>query len=96
MYVITGSAVNVRKEPSKDARILTQLSKGTQVDYVKRYSNDWSVINHDGQEAYVSSQYLESRNRPPGGESPRSRRSNEAWPQGAERSTQSASRGPVI
>ena len=26
---------------------------------MKRYSNDWSVINYDGQEAYISSQYLE-------------------------------------
>ena len=61
IYVITGSAVNVRKEPSKDARILAQLSKGTTVDYVKRYSNEWAVINYDGQEAYVSSQFLEKQ-----------------------------------
>ena len=60
-YVITGSAVNVRKEPSKEARILAQLSKGTTVDYVKRYSNEWAVINYDGQEAYVSSQFLEKQ-----------------------------------
>ena len=61
VYVITGSAVNVRKEPSKDARILAQLSKGATVDYVKRYSNEWAVINYDGQEAYVASQYLEKQ-----------------------------------
>lgn len=59
VYVITGNGVNVRKEPAKDARILVQLPKGTTVDYVKRYSNDWAVINYDGQEAYVSSQFLE-------------------------------------
>ncbi len=59
VYVITGNGVNVRKEPAKDARILVQLPKGTVVDYVKRYSNDWAVINYDGQEAYVSSQFLE-------------------------------------
>ena len=70
VYVITGSAVNVRKEPSKDARILTQLSKGTQVDYVKRYSNDWAVINYDGQEAYVSSQFLEKQEPATEGENP--------------------------
>ena len=61
VYVITGSAVNVRKEPSKDARILAQLTKGATVDYVKRYSNEWAVINYDGQEAYVASQYLEKQ-----------------------------------
>lgn len=59
VYVINGTGVNVRKEPSKDGKILVQLNKGTTVDYVKRYSNDWAVINYDGQEAYVSSQFLE-------------------------------------
>lgn len=58
VYVISGNSVNVRKEPSKDGKILVQLKKGTTVDYVKRYSNDWAVINYDGQEAYVSSQFL--------------------------------------
>lgn len=58
VYVISGDSVNVRKEPSKDGKILVQLKKGTTVDYVKRYSNDWAVINYDGQEAYVSSQFL--------------------------------------
>ncbi len=58
-WVVSGDSVNVRAEPSTDSRILAQLSNGTQVDYVKRYSNDWAVINYDGQEAYISSQYLE-------------------------------------
>lgn len=60
-YVVTGSSVNVRTEPSTSSRILVQLSKGTEVDYVKRYNNDWTVINYDGQEAYVSSQYIEKK-----------------------------------
>lgn len=59
VYRIKGSSVNVRKEPSTDSRILVQLTNGTEVDYVKRYSNDWDVINYDGQEAYVSSKFLE-------------------------------------
>ena len=57
-WVVNGSSVNVRSEPSTDSRILVQLADGTQVDYVKRYSNDWAVINYEGQEAYISSQYL--------------------------------------
>ena len=60
-YVVTGSSVNVRTEPSTSSRILVQLSRGTEVDYVKRYNNDWTVINYDGQEAYVSSQYIEKK-----------------------------------
>ena len=50
--------VNVRTEPSTNGRILVQLEGGTEVTYVKRYNNDWTVINYDGQEAYVSSQYI--------------------------------------
>ena len=59
VYRIKGNSVNVRKEPSTDSRILVQLSNGYEVDYVKRYSNDWDVINYEGQEAYVSSRFLE-------------------------------------
>lgn len=58
-YRISGNSVNVRSEPSTNGRILTQLARGAEVEYVKRYDNDWSVINYDGQEAYVSSQYIE-------------------------------------
>ena len=60
VYVTTGSTVNVRSEPSTSSRILVQLPRGTQIDYVKRYNNDWAVINYDGQEAYISSQYIEA------------------------------------
>ncbi len=58
IYVVTGNKVNVRTEPSTNGRILVQLEGGTEVSYVKRYNNDWTVINYDGQEAYVSSQYI--------------------------------------
>lgn len=58
VYVVTGNKVNVRTEPSTNGRILVQLEGGTEVTYVKRYNNDWTVINYDGQEAYVSSQFI--------------------------------------
>jgi len=58
-YRIKGSSVNVRSEPSTSGRILVQLGNGTEVVYVKRYDNDWAVINYDGQEAYVSSKFIE-------------------------------------
>lgn len=63
-YKVKGTSVNVRKDPSKTSRILAQLTKGTEVDYVKRYNNDWDVINYNGQEAYVSSQFLEKEEQP--------------------------------
>ena len=59
IYRLKGNKVNVRIEPSTGSRVLVQLAGGTEVEYVKRYNNDWTVINYDGQEAYVSSQYLE-------------------------------------
>jgi uncharacterized protein YgiM (DUF1202 family) len=59
VYRTTGSTVNVRSEPSTDSSILGQLPKGTEVEYVKRYNNEWTVINYDGREAYISSQYIE-------------------------------------
>lgn len=60
-YKVKGNNVNVRSQPSTtgDSRILGKLSNGADVDYVKRYNNDWAVINYDGQEAYISSQFLE-------------------------------------
>lgn len=59
VYRTTGSTVNVRKEPSTDGGIVVQLPKGTEIEYVKRYNNDWAVINYDGQEVYISSKYIE-------------------------------------
>ena len=61
VYVVTGNSVNVRTEPSTSSRILVQLAHGTEVNYVKRYNNDWTVINYDGQEAYVTSKYIEKK-----------------------------------
>ena len=57
-YQVTGDGVNVRSEPSTSGRVLVQLSRGAVVEYVRRYNNDWTVINYDGQEAYISSQYI--------------------------------------
>ena len=59
VYRTTGTTVNVRSEPSTDSSILGRLPQGTEVDYVKRYNNEWTVINYDGREAYISSQYIE-------------------------------------
>ncbi len=57
-YIVTGDGVNVRSEPSTQGSVLVQLSQGAVVEYVRRYNNDWTVINYDGQEAYISSQYI--------------------------------------
>lgn len=69
-YQVKGSSVNVRSDPSTtgNSRILGKLNNGADVDYVKRYNNDWAVINYNGQEAFISSQYLEKVERESQGE----------------------------
>lgn len=61
VYKIKGSGVNVRSAPSTDVNstVLVQLPNNTEVEYVKRYNDEWAVINYDGKEAYVSNQFLE-------------------------------------
>lgn len=61
VYRVKGSGVNIRTAPSTDSgsTVIKQLSNGTEVEYVKRYNDDWAVINYDGREVYISSQYLE-------------------------------------
>ena len=54
----TSSALNVRSEPSTAGEILTVLEVGTIVDYVEDYDDEWIIINYNGVQAYVSSQYL--------------------------------------
>ena len=54
MYVIANSGLNVRSGPGTNYRIVTGLSKGTQVT-VYEESNGWSRI---GNNQWVSSQYL--------------------------------------
>lgn len=55
--------LNVRETPATDGKILGTLAPGTIVDYVSAYSDDntWSVINFEGKQAYVSSQFLSAQ-----------------------------------
>ncbi len=54
----TSAGLNVRSEPSTAGQILGLLESGTIIDYVEDYDDEWVVINYNGTEAYVSSQYL--------------------------------------
>ncbi|MEG0564960.1 MAG: SH3 domain-containing protein, partial [Hungatella sp.] len=54
----TNDSLNVRSEPSKTGQKLGVLVAGTVVDYVKAYDDVWAVINYNGTEGYVASQYL--------------------------------------
>ncbi|MDO5416848.1 MAG: DUF4145 domain-containing protein [Lachnospiraceae bacterium] len=54
----TTSTLNVRMEPSTEARILVQLAPDTEVNVVGTYDDKWTIINYDGQDAYVATAYL--------------------------------------
>lgn len=56
---ITTARLNVRAEPSTSGERLGTLAAGTQVEYVDHYDDTWVIIMFDGQEAYVSGDYLE-------------------------------------
>lgn len=55
----TTTGLNVRSEPSTSSTKLGLLAAGTIVDYVDAYDDDWAIINYNGVQAYVASQYLE-------------------------------------
>lgn len=54
----TTSTLNVRAEPSTSARILVQLGPSTEVTATGTYDSQWTIINYDGQDAYVATAYL--------------------------------------
>lgn len=54
----TTSNLNVRSGPSTDYEKIGQLTAGTTVEYVGEHDSEWSIIMYNGEQAYVSSQYL--------------------------------------
>lgn len=50
--------LNVRPQPSTEGKPLATLKAGTQVEYVRAHDDKWSVIMYNGQEAYVSTEFL--------------------------------------
>lgn len=54
----TTSNLNVRSGPSTDSDRIGQLLEGSAVEYVGEYDSDWAIILYNGEQAYVSSQYL--------------------------------------
>lgn len=59
--MVTTSGVRVRTKPStEDSEVLDVLDPDTEVTYKGAYDNEWAIIDYNGQEAYVSSQYLKA------------------------------------
>lgn len=58
-FVTTG--VRVRAKPSTtDSETLTVLDAGTEIQYKGDYDSEWVIVNYNGQDAYISKQYVRS------------------------------------
>ena len=55
---ITTARLRVRSSPSLDGDILATLSVGVSVEYAGEYDAKWSIINYNGGQAYVATQYI--------------------------------------
>ena len=54
----TSTSLNVRETPSTSGKLLTTLPAGTVLDYVGSYNDQWTIINYNGTQAYVATQYV--------------------------------------
>lgn len=55
---VTADGVNVRSEASTDGAVLTQVSKGDELEYVET-TDDWIKVYVDSEEGYVSAEFAE-------------------------------------
>lgn len=57
LYTTTAS-LNVRSAPTVDGDLLTTLPAGTVLHYIGPHDSQWSIIDYNGGQAYVASQYI--------------------------------------
>ena len=50
--------LNVRQEPNTTSEIVTQVGQGEEMEYVETGSDGWVKISIDGEDAYVSHDYV--------------------------------------
>lgn len=50
--------LNVRQEPNTTSEIVTQVGQGEEMEYVENGSDGWVKISIDGEDAYVSQDYV--------------------------------------
>ena len=50
--------LNVRQEPNTTSEIVTQVGQGEEMEYVETGSDGWVKISIDGEDAYVSQDYV--------------------------------------
>lgn len=58
---ITKSNLNIRSSPSLEGDKIATLPKGSEIQFVKDYNNDWAVIEYNGSHSYVSKKYIQPK-----------------------------------
>jgi hypothetical protein len=54
----TSTKVNIRDNASTDAKVVATVEGGTTFDIIEVQSDGWTKILYEGQEAYISSDYV--------------------------------------
>lgn len=57
-YKVNADTLNVRATPAADGRIVVQLARDAEVEYVSDHDDRWCIIRYNGQDAYVAKEYL--------------------------------------
>ena len=59
--VSSADALNIREQPDLGAEIVTQVAQGESLDVVEILGNGWIKVDLDGEDVYVSADYVEIR-----------------------------------
>ncbi len=51
--------LNVRQAPNTDSPVMTQILKGEELEYVETLEGGWIKVSIDGEDAYVSEEFVE-------------------------------------
>lgn len=60
-YIVTadvGATVNMREQPSKNAKIIVAIKIGIEVEVIEKTSDEWFKIKYGSKEGYIMSKYL--------------------------------------
>jgi uncharacterized protein YgiM (DUF1202 family) len=57
-YVWTSDGVNLREEPNTNCDVIAVLESGTKLELIDDYEEGWSHVVFDGQEGYVSNDFI--------------------------------------
>lgn len=55
----TTDTVNIRSNPSTDSERLGVLAPAADIEYLRDYDDKWAVIHYNGQEAYISRDFIQ-------------------------------------